>query len=28
MNDSQNVVLGTHAFLSAQYAHVADAVLG
>ncbi len=28
MNDKQNVVLGTHAFLSAQYAHVADAALG
>jgi hypothetical protein len=28
MNETRNVVLGTHAFLSAQYAHVADAVLG
>ena len=27
MNDKQNVVLGTHAFLSVQYANVADAVL-
>jgi hypothetical protein len=27
MNQMNSPVLGTHSFLSAQYAHVADAVL-
>jgi hypothetical protein len=28
MNEKQSVVLGTHAFLSAQYAHAADGAIG